>query len=215
MTNYEGRHIDLKNKINNHLKKLTGQDSDFYSRLDQSGLIELKNVLADIHNVLTFKTTVCAANWLCKFFKLDNSTKKKVLEIVDKTKPNTKGFDIIISEPYKIIAEVKCISPVNNGEKFGAAQWNSILDDFNKLKNGKGILLDTSQYYKFLFLLDLGDRTDNAITQLLKASKGTSVKLLRANRHRIKEHISLMADKTKLLDIGFEKVYLKKIKIEK
>ena len=217
MTHYDGRHTDLKNRINKHLKKLTkhDQDFDFYSAMTQNDLIELKTVLADINNVLTFKTTISAANWLCKFFNIDANSKTKILETVDKTKPNTKGFDILITEPYQIIAEVKCISPVNNGGKFGAAQWNSILDDFHKLKNGKGVLLDTSKYYKFLFLLDLGDRTDQAITQLLRISKGTSDKPLRANRHQIKEHISVLLDIEKLSGLSFDKVYLKKIQLDK
>lgn len=217
MKHYEGRHIDLKNRINKHLKKLTkqNQDFDFYSAMTQTDLIELKNVLADINNVLTFKTTISAAIWLCDFFTLDIDLKTKILETVDKTKPNTKGFDLLISEPYKIIAEVKCISPVNYGDKFGAAQWNSILDDFYKLKNGKGNLLDTSKYYKFLFLLDLGDRTDRAVTQLLKVSKGTSDKPLRANRHQIKEHISILSDTENLNNLSFDKVYLKKILLDK
>ncbi len=214
MTHYDGRHTDLKNRINKYLKKLTGQDLDFYSGMTQSDLIELKTVLADINNVLTFKTTLTAANWLCNLFGLDTNTKENILETVDQIKPNTKGFDIHISEPYKIIAEVKCISPVNNGGKFGGAQWNSILDDFHKLKNGKGVLLDTSKYYKFLFLLDLGNRTDQAITQLLRISKGTSDKPLRANRHQVKEHIFLFTDTEKLENLGFDKVYLKKIQLD-
>ncbi len=217
MKYYEGRHADLKNRINKHLKKLTKQDKDFdfYSAMTQTDLIELKTVLADINNVLTFKTTISAAIWLCNFFNLDTKSKNKILETVDKTKPNTKGFDILISEPYKIIAEVKCISPVNNGDKFGAAQWNSILDDFYKLINGKGTLLDTSNYYKFLFLLDLGDRTDQAVKQLLRISKGTSDKPIRENRHQIKEHISILVDTDKLNSLSFEKVYLKKILLDK
>ena len=126
MTHYDGRHTDLKNRINKHLKKLTKQDQDFdfYSAMTQADLIELKTVLADINNVLTFKTTITAANWLCNLFGVDTETTKNILKIVDQIKPNTKGFDIHISEPYKIIAEVKCISPVNNGGKFGGAQWN-------------------------------------------------------------------------------------------
>lgn len=215
MKYYEGRQLDLKNRINNHLKKLTGNDVDFYSGLTQKDLIELKTVLSDINNVLTFKTTISAANWLCTYFRFDEGTRDRVLQIVDATKPNTKGFDILITEPVKIIAEVKCISPVNNGGKFGAAQWNSILDDFYKLKNGKGHLKDTSDYYKFLFILDLGNRTDNAITQLLQISKGISDLPLRANRHEIKNHISLFDIIKDVKDLRRDKVYLKKILLEK
>lgn len=215
MTHYDGRERDLKNRINKHLQKLTGKDIDFYSNMTQSDLIELKTVLADINNVLTFKTTITAANWLCNIYGIDKDTKKNILETVDQIKPNTKGFDIHISEPYKIIAEVKCISPVNNGGKFGGAQWNSILDDCHKLKNGKGVLLDTTKYYKFLFLLDLGGRTDQAITQLLRISKGKSDKPMRATRHQVKEHILLLNGTEKFENLELDKVFLKKIKLDK
>lgn len=214
-TQYTGRHNDLKGKINKHLKKLTGQDLDFYSKFNLEDLIELKTVLADINNVLTFRTTITAVNWLTDFFEFETKTKEEILKTIDQIKPNTKGFDIDISEPFKIIAEVKCISPVNNGGKFGSAQWNSILDDFHKLKNGKGTLLDTSKHYKFVFLLDLGERTDQAITQLLKPSKGISETPLRANRHLVKQHISLLTGIEKVKDLGFEKVYLMKLKMDK
>ena len=216
MKNYDGRKADLKNRINSHLKKLSRQDSDFdfYSMMTQSDLIELKTVLADVNNVLTFKLTLTSAIWLCDFFDIDEYTKKNILETIDQIKPNTKGFDIHFPESYKVLAEVKCISPVNNGGKFGAAQWNSILDDFHKLKNGKGNLLDTSEYYKFVFLIDLGDRTDQAITQLLKTSKGTSDKPIRANRHEVKGHILLLTDLEKSADLSFDKVYLKKMKLD-
>lgn len=215
MKNYEGRHSALKKKINGHLHKLTGNDFDFYSGLSQTDLIELKTALSDINNVLTFKTTISAANWLCNYFFIDRKSKERILQVIDKTKPNTKGFDIKIDEPVKILAEVKCISPVNNGEKFGAAQWNSILDDFYNLKNGKGKWDDTSGYYKFLFLLDLGDRTDNAVKQLLQISKGTSDKPLRLNRHEIKTHISLFTEDLTVRKLRLDKVYLKKMIIKK
>ncbi len=186
MTQYQGRNIDLKDRINKHLSKLTGEERDFYSSMTQSDFIGLKTVLADINNVLTFQATISAANWLCIFFRLDLKSTSDILDTVDQTKPNTGGFDIFINAPYKIIAEVKCIAPINNGGKFGAAQWNSILDDLYKLKNGKGRLVDTTQHYKFLFLLNLGERTDQAILQLLKISKGTSDNELRLNRIKSK-----------------------------
>lgn len=218
MKNYNGRNTDLKNRINNHFKKIIkqgfDQDFDFYSQMSPNDLIELKTVLADINNVLTFKLTIKSANWLCDFFGIEENTRKNILETIDQIKPNTKGFDIHFPEPYKILAEVKCISPVNNGGKFGAAQWNSILDDFHKLKNGKGNLLDTSDYYKFVFLIDLGDRTDQAITQLIKISKGISDKSIRANRHQIKEHIVLLENSKKSSDLSLDKVYLKKMVLD-
>ena len=213
MKNYDGRNINLKNRINEHLKKLTNIDYDFYSNMSQEVIIGLKSVLSDINNVLTFKLTITSTIWLCNFFEVDEQTRQNILKTIDDTKPNTKGFDIHFPKPFKIIAEVKCISPVNEGGKFGAAQWNSILDDFHKLKSGKGKLLDTSQYYKFLFLIDLGERTDQAVTHLLRTSKAISERPIRVSRHQIKEHIELIDESCKLADLSFEKVYLKKLKL--
>ena len=132
---------------------------------------------------------------------------------VDVTKPNSNGFDIQLDDEKKIIAEVKCIVPINNGEKYGAAQWNSILDDAIKLQNGKRSLPDTSQYIKFLFLVDLGLRTDKAIAQLMKESKGTSEIKLRADRHKIKNKILLLNPKDNMNNLTTEKIYLTTIKL--
>jgi hypothetical protein len=213
MQKYIGRQNDLTNRLNKHLKKLTGLDKDFVSTLNQTDLLDLKTVLADIHNLLTLKMTTSAADWLCSFFQLDNYCKQTILQKVDDTKPNTKGYDIHITVPKKIIVEVKCIAPVNNGDKFGSAQWNSILDDAIGLKNGKGNFTDTSDFYKFLFLVDLGERTDRAVLQLVRQSKGTSEKPLRANRHKIKEHILLLADTDKINNLSLDKIYIKTIKL--
>jgi hypothetical protein len=214
MSLYIGRHTDLKNRLNTHLKKLTGLDNDFFSMLNQRDLLDLKTVLADVNNLLTLNMTICAAEWICDFFQFDNSCKQKVLAQVDGTKPNTNGYDIQITESEYIIAEVKCIAPINNGSKYGAAQWNSILDDASKLINGKRSLFDTSGYYKFLFLVDLGARTDQAISHLIRQSKGTSDKPLRANRHKVKEHILLLTDTEVKENLLFDKIYIKSIKLK-
>ena len=68
--------------------------------MTQNDLIELKTVLADINNVLTFKTTISALNWLFTHFMLGTNTRKNILETVDQIKLNTKGFDILISDTY-------------------------------------------------------------------------------------------------------------------
>ena len=40
MKQYQGRHLDLKSRINKHLQKLTGQEEiDFFSKMKQSDLI--------------------------------------------------------------------------------------------------------------------------------------------------------------------------------
>jgi hypothetical protein len=213
MNLFEGRRLYLKNKLNRHLRKLTGHNIDFFSKLTQADIIELKTVLADINNFLTFQPTISAVKWIFKYFKIDAKTRREIIVKIDNTKPNSKGFDIHIPSPYNIIAEVKCTSPVNNGGKFGAAQWNSILDDVIKLRNGRNTILEISRYYKFLFLADLGDRTDQAISHLLKISRGTSNKDLRRSRHDVKKHLYLFDSSLKLNDLKCRKIYLKTIKL--
>lgn len=212
MNNYEGRLKDLQKRINEYFRKITNQDIDYFSKLNSEDLIGLKKSLSDINNLLTLNITNNAADWICSYFKIDNINAAKIRREIDETKPNTRGYDIQVSEPYKIIAEVKCISPVNNGEKFGSAQWDAIMDDCRKLKNGKSSFKDSvSQYYKFLFLSDLGERTDHAIAQMLKSSKSISQVSFKKERHEIKRDIELFNPNINFSELSKEKIYLKTI----
>jgi len=213
MKHYEGRHTDLKNRVNIHLGKLTGKEIDFFSSMKQSDFMELKTVLADINNVLTLKMTIAAAGWLCEYFNLDKFTKSKISDIVDGTKPNSKGFDICILEPYKILAEVKCLSPINNGNQFGVAQHDSIMNDAHKLLYGKDTFKQTNDYLKFIFLIDLGDRTNKAISQLLKETKGTSPTALKYNSIK-KDKIEILNGEFLFNQLTTEKVYIKKLIVD-
>lgn len=212
MKNYEGRQQDLGRKLNNHLTKLTGQKKDYYSKLSQEDLAELKNVLSDINNVFTLKLTLTATEWLCKTFKIADKIKADIINEIDSVKPNTNGFDIKIDK-QKIVAEVKCVFPSNNSDKYLAAQRNGILDDAIKLINGKKQLPDTSDYYKFLFVINVGQRTDYAVQTLLKPSIGTSDKPIRKDRHEIKKNIELL-DKQSLRQLTKDKVYLKTLNFD-
>lgn len=213
MKNYQGRQTELKNRINKHLGKLTGNDIDFFSSMEQSDLMELKTVLADINNVLTLKMTIAAANWICEYFNFDHVVKTRILENVDSAKPNSKGFDIHINEHHKILAEVKCVSPINNGEVFGVAQHDSILNDVYKLIYGKDTFTDTREFLKFLFLIDLGERTDRAIVQLIKETKGTSEIANKFNALK-KEIIELLDDNSSFEELDVTKVYIKKLQVK-
>lgn len=48
------------------------------------------------------------------------------------------------------------------------------MNDVDKLAYGKGSFQDTKEFFKFLFLIDLGDRTNTAIAQLIKETSGKS-----------------------------------------
>jgi len=68
MKNFIGRNAELKEKVNKHFQKLTHTETDFYTALKQEDILELKTVLSDINNLLTFKLTLAAGNWLSDFF---------------------------------------------------------------------------------------------------------------------------------------------------
>ena len=214
MKNYTGRNNELKNKINKHLCKLTGTEFDFYSQLKNDDILELKTVLSDIHNLLTLKLTLASAQWICDYFEIENSERKKIIEQIDGTKPNEQGFDILLREPIKLIAEVKCTSPINNGDKFGVAQRNSILEDIQKLKRGKRQLKDTSDFIKFMFIIDLGNRSTEAIIDILKKTKIRIENQTRLDRNIARETSVIFNDKIKYADLDLNKVYLKVIKLE-
>lgn len=214
MKHYEGRQQDLKNKLNKHLTKLTGQEKDYYQALSQAELAELKTVLSDINNIFTLRLTLSATAWLCKTFGLNEKLEAEILNKIDSIKPNSNGFDIIIDEKdFKIVAEVKCVFPPINGEKYLAAQRNSILDDAIKLINGKKQLRDTTNFHKFLFLIDAGQRTDLALTTLLKFSKVTSKNEIRVSRNDVKVNIEILTDKN-INQLSTAKVYLKTLTFE-
>ena len=131
--------------------------------------------------------------------------------IIDQQKPNTAGFDIVIEFPYKIIAEVKCLVPVNDGYEYGAMQWIGIMNDVIKLKKGTKKITNTDSYFKFIFLLNLGAKTDKAIEKLLKDSKATSNDLNRIARHEIKQWlVEYQNESFRKLDIKM--VHLVKLK---
>lgn len=212
MKHSTSRSKELKNKLNTHLSKLTGVNKDFYSKLTKDDVIGLKTVLADIHNVLTLRTTNASAKWICKYFKMSLADQKTILSKIDKISPNSSGFDIIIHEPYKIIGEVKCIAPVKNGDKFGAAQKNAILDDFGKLLNGKKALKNTKDYYKFLFLIDLGARSYIALEKLLIEAKLRVKTEIRLERNVFKTKVKILINES-ADQLSKEIIYAKVIKL--
>lgn len=212
MTEYQ-RSIDLGDKLNKFLYELTGKDEDYFSKLTPTQLIQLKAALANINNVLTLKTTIAFANWLSDALHLNSSEREKMISKVEKTKPNTNGYDIELPE-LNLIAEIKSIAPINDGNYYGAAQRNSILDDAQKLINGKKRVSETKSLIKFIGLLDLGERTDQAISKLMVPTKNIrTTQAIRIKRHEIVELLEIAPDNFKLTDLSPDKIYLKKVSI--
>jgi hypothetical protein len=96
---------------------------------------------------------------------------------------------------------------------FGVAQHDSILNDVYKLIYGKDTFTDRKKFLKFLFLIDLGERTDKAIVQLIKETKGTSILANKFNALK-KGKIELLNDNLSFEGLDFEKVYIKKLQVK-
>ena len=200
-------------KLNNTLKHITKTKLNFKERLTIDNLILLKSSLSDINNVITYETTIKSINWIKKQFKINANENKSILNKIKTTKPNTNGFDIRIEFPKKIIAEVKAITPINGGNYYGAAQRNAILDDAIKLKNGKKELINTQDYIKFIFLIDIGSKTDEAIKKLLTPAKNIrTTQINRVQRHDIVRELVNINGKITKFDKN--KIYIKSISIE-
>lgn len=157
MTNYN-RDYQLKERLNAFLTvKLGLPQHDYYGNLSASDFLELKSALSDIHNTITLKVAHAFSNWLANRFDFDAEARTQIQRAILATKPNTNGYDIEITHPCKVIAEVKCNVPVNNGAVYGAAQKSGIIKDIDALMKGKSKSTVTpSEFLKFMVFLDHG-----------------------------------------------------------
>lgn len=208
------RTSDLKNKLNKFLTELTGTNKQYFDSLTQEQLIDLKLAVSDVNNVFTLKTTLAFTNWMADFFDLKKSEKERLIDNVNQTKPNTNGYDIELTDRLKIIAEIKGTIPINEGHYYGAAQRNSILDDAIKLEKGKKRISNTSDFIKLIGLIDLDDRTDEAIRKLSRPATNVRTKQqIRLDRHAIVHKLRTIDNEMSAEDLTTEYIYIKKIKI--
>ncbi|UUC45144.1 hypothetical protein [Flavobacterium cerinum] len=214
MEKFISRNNKFKTKLNNHLQKLTGQKADFYTALKNEDILELKAVLSDINNLLTYKLTLIAGEWIGSYFKLHQTEINHILEEIDANEPNSQGYDIVyINEFIKVIAEVKCNIPVKNGSKFGSMQSKHLIEDAQKLLNGKRQISDTSEYLKFLFIVKIGERTDNAINKLLQKTTIRVENEERLSRNITREQIMLLKNE-EYHELEKDKVYIKTLALD-
>lgn len=167
------KELELKERLNDFLFRVTNIEEDYYSRLAIQDFENLKTALKDIHNIITYRTTITFIEWLKINLKFDNNEYKNVIEKVVNTKPNDNGYDIQIDGSIKIIAEVKCNKPINQGSIFGSAQRNGLKKDLESLLFGKSKVkgINYNEYLKFLVIYDFGVEVRQAVTHLLKNLK--------------------------------------------
>ncbi|KIL39577.1 hypothetical protein SD70_19435 [Gordoniibacillus kamchatkensis] len=165
------REAELREKFNQFItNKVTGVNEDYYSRLSVEDFEEIKTTLKDIHNIITYKTTIRFIDWVSERFPYVNENYQVYLDQVSGTKPSDNGYDLVVTGGVNIIAEIKCNKPINNGYKFGSAQRNGIVKDIRGLLEGKSKVksVDPSTAYKFLVIYDFGDYTLKAAQHLIK-----------------------------------------------
>lgn len=211
-SNYH-RQKELYKRLNDSLSDITGINTDFLSNLTNDKLINLKYALSDINNIVTLKTSLAFIDYISLIFSLTPNEKLEIVDRLNSTKPNSNGYDIYFkNKNVSFFAEIKSTVPINKGTQFGIAQINSILDDAIKLQNGKrGI--DTSNAYKFIGVLDLGDTT---LTALKKVFRGRNIRIMndqRDKRNKIKTHLALIEQPKKFTDLIIDKIHVVPIKI--
>lgn len=195
------KEAELKEKFNQFItSKITGVNEDYYSRLSAEDFEEIKTTLKDIHNIITYKTTVHFIDWVSERFSYVRNNYQVYLDQVLGTRPNDNGYDLMVTGEVNIIAEIKCNKPINNGLKFGSAQKNGIVKDIQGLLGGKLKVksIDPKGAYKFLVIYDFGEYT-------LKASQH----LIKNLPTELKQKVEIYEEQTQL---KMEKVYIVFIK---
>jgi len=146
----------LRSRLNAFLhQRLRLPDKDYYADLDQETLWELKSVLSDINNIFTMKVCLGFVQWLSKSLGLSDSVRQHIEYSTLRNSPNANGYDVEISDPINVIAEVKCNVPINRGAVYGPAQRNGIAKDVESLIRGKNkSRMVPDECLKFLVLSD-------------------------------------------------------------
>ncbi|TVY01489.1 hypothetical protein [Paenibacillus cremeus] len=165
------REIELRNRFNQFISdKITGSSEDYYSKLSVEDFEDIKTTLRDIHNIITFRTTIRFTEWISDRFPYVKEYYQVYLDQVLNTKPSDNGYDLVVTGNVNVVAEIKCNKPINNGYKFGSAQKDGLLKDIKGLLEGKSKVksIDPAAAYKFLVIYDFGDHTLLAAQHLIK-----------------------------------------------
>ena len=178
MADVYDRDSELQSRLNAFLADDLGLPSvDYYSRLDLAGFLKMKSVLSDINNILTLKVSLAFAQRASSLLGLDRDTTRRIESQVLATKPNANGYDIELSDPVKIIAEIKCNIPINGGRVYGSAQKDGIAKDIDALVNGKSKSpMQPDDCLKFMVFLD---------TPEVRAASEHFVKNMKVHKERV------------------------------
>ncbi|MGM1023705.1 MAG: hypothetical protein ACQEXV_25000 [Bacillota bacterium] len=147
------RELELRDRFNHFIAdKITGSSEDYYSKLSVEDFEDIKTTLSDIHNIITYRTTIRFTEWVSDRFTYVKENYQVYFDQVLNTKPSHNGYDLVVTGDVNVVAEIKCNRPINNGYKFGSAQRDGLLKDIKGLLEGKSKVksIDPAATYKFL-----------------------------------------------------------------
>jgi len=166
------RELELQNKFNMFWGNVLKDKSDYYSKITDSQYVTLKKALKNINDIFTLKTTLALLDFLRKEFNMNEQVYEGAKKSLLSQKPNANGYDLRIDD-IKLIAEVKCNIPINDGEIYGREQRYQIEKDIRYLLNGKKKVkdVDNNEYYKILGIYNFEGKSLKAIKNMLKVKK--------------------------------------------
>ena len=172
MSTIYNREKVLQSRLNTFIQeRFDLPKEDYYSRLNQNSLGELKSVLNDINSIFTLRVSLAFVNWLGQTVGLSAGACEAIKSLVLQKSPHANGYDVEISNPIRVIAEVKCNIPINRGDKYGSQQVSGIQKDINSLMSGKTkSQMKPDECLKFLVLLDTPEIRD-ATQRIVKKIK--------------------------------------------
>ena len=103
----------------------TSQPEQYYQNLDIAQVIELKETLNSVNNIITLK----AAQAFVWKLDIDSKVKEDIDTEINKQSGNENGYDIKCNGDFKFIAEVKCNIPARSTKEgfcFDSRQLESI-----------------------------------------------------------------------------------------
>ena len=161
----------LKQEFNDFWNEFFDTEMDYYSKIPFEKLIRLKMAVRNINNLVTYESTIMAAELIIDVLNITNEEKEKIISTIESTSENANGYDIEFHGDYPFVCEVKGNIPSGGKNVFGAAQKEQILKDIKALIFGKSKSPISGQelhdYYKFMCFYSVGEISIHAIQNMI------------------------------------------------
>ena len=116
----------------------------------------LKKAFKSVNNIITLETALSFVDFLRERGLISEGQCLAAKNVLRSQSANTNGYDVhICDDTTKVIAEVKCNSPVGGTNSFGSNQKDEIIKDLRGLqqRKPKAQNICVAEYAKFMVLL--------------------------------------------------------------